>query len=889
MSLHVDQQNTYQQIIVNLSNLLNIENPTLQPNPHKPQKHSHNNKDNDIPLYVTTVSYGDALQHYNKLYHQYVALYKQLNNLHDQLLHVQQHQHCTVLLQLIVVRIVQCYEESRKLGQHNGEWTSDYPIQYNNVIPEPHLPLPLYTTDMLSSSSITARQLIPDNPAQSTVTDTLHNNTNIPHINNTMTISTALNIIQKLELVRQAKFEYLTRSLQYNAINQLNINNHTGSGVSERLEPNQAAVMIQRLYRGYCTRKSVARYRYTHSHDIGILYHESINQPGEAQIKLIREQRKIRQSQLQLQYREILRELQSELRNDKYNELNDAMWDERYAWYIQHKLSTGKYPSNFNGFYDEKNKHDQIAVQPIVENKSKSSRGNTTAAPSKSSAQQSAVTLSIDKSLITISTSSVVNELYNSVRLYHDVWLSTDNTYIQPALTDFYDKQLALNELLPGITYEIERGVDERLSAHLAQITAQFIKPKHKKKLKKQSASKPKTSHSSQSTGTATDENKVRAVTKKKKSIKLKSCCDIEKPLQPVITDYIQVLMKWNILIDKSHYAMYTFDSYYTDCHSPRIQHNVVHTTDATISNMQASINDIKDALLNYSVLPLSSNIIHSQCSSNLTSILLYGAQGSGKRHLTYAVVNSLNAVLFDISINKIKYRLTNKLEIYRLLHIIFYVALQVQPSILYISDVELLCPAALKHSNRVSTEIDKYRTALLQHITYHCTLQNQLQVIGNINEPISDTVDTQQLLTIFPLKSARALYIPLPTYTQRLYCIQKFLNSHHANIHQNNTIKARDINLFSYISDGYTIGSIQQVIDQLCRSAARDKKNTITMNELLYSIANQPMIYSSQYDRYVQFNSMICGEKERRRINEIKNKLSEVTNTNTTNRIRSK
>ena len=87
----------------------------------------------------------------------------------------------------------------------------------------------------------------------------------------------------------------------------------------------------------------------------------------------IRAQRKTRQIAHELQYIESLVELQKSVTESEGPEIKDALWEERYMWWIAQKEATGKYPENFHQFYRERGETD--GLPPEKKKKKKKAEG----------------------------------------------------------------------------------------------------------------------------------------------------------------------------------------------------------------------------------------------------------------------------------------------------------------------------------------------------------------------------------------------------------------------------------------------------------------------------------------------------------------------------------
>ena len=108
-----------------------------------------------------------------------------------------------------------------------------------------------------------------------------------------------------------------------------------------------------------------------------------------------------------------------------------------------------------------------------------------------------------------------------------------------------------------------------------------------------------------------------------------------------------------------------------------------------TSTTLDPSIYDIKNNLLLNYVLPNSSLYIKANNPIEYNSLLLYGPSGSGKTHYSKAIAHSLSAYWFDISLATLTSNTLHKQQIEQLMSLIFEVAAQLQPAILYMDQIE--------------------------------------------------------------------------------------------------------------------------------------------------------------------------------------------------------
>jgi len=100
------------------------------------------------------------------------------------------------------------------------------------------------------------------------------------------------------------------------------------------------------------------------------------------------------------------------------------------------------------------------------------------------------------------------------------------------------------------------------------------------------------------------------------------------------------------------------------------------------------SMSQIRQALTEYAILPLGSQYIHER-APHVKSILLYGAEKTGKSLLTHAVANLSGANLFDLSPRNTDGKYPGKKAMEMMIHMVFKVERTMAPSVIYLDEAE--------------------------------------------------------------------------------------------------------------------------------------------------------------------------------------------------------
>lgn len=116
--------------------------------------------------------------------------------------------------------------------------------------------------------------------------------------------------------------------------------------------------------------------------------------------------------------------------------------------------------------------------------------------------------------------------------------------------------------------------------------------------------------------------------------------------------------------------------------------------------SLDPSMAQIRSNLAENAILPLGSNYVKSN-TPLVTSVLLFGPTGTGKSHLSKAIACHAGATWFDLSPSILDgLDLTDKSVASRIVHIVFTLAEQMQPSVIYIDEIEKIFAGKNKKGN---------------------------------------------------------------------------------------------------------------------------------------------------------------------------------------------
>jgi spastin len=198
--------------------------------------------------------------------------------------------------------------------------------------------------------------------------------------------------------------------------------------------------------------------------------------------------------------------------------------------------------------------------------------------------------------------------------------------------------------------------------------------------------------------------------------------------------------------------------------------------------------NVAKQALQELVILPALNPELFTGLRSPIKGLLLFGPPGNGKTMLAKAVANEANCKFFNISAASLTSKYVGEGE--KLVRALFSIALYIQPTIIFIDEIDSLLFERKDNdheaSRRLKTEF------LTQFDGMQSNSQDRILVMGATNRPFE--LDNAALRR-FP----KRIYIGLPDHRTRVSLISKLL-SHHPH-----SLTKYDIDELAKLTDGYS------------------------------------------------------------------------------------
>ncbi|XP_026334873.1 IQ and AAA domain-containing protein 1-like [Ursus arctos] len=247
------------------------------------------------------------------------------------------------------------------------------------------------------------------------------------------------------------------------------------------------------------------------------------------------------------------------------------------------------------------------------------------------------------------------------------------------------------------------------------------------------------------------------------------------------------------------------------------------------------SLFDIRQNVALYGILRLGSPDIHSMAPL-IRSILLVGPSGMGKKMLVKAVCTETGANLFDLSPGNLQGKYPGKMGVQMIVHIVFKVARLLQPSVIWIGNAE---KNFYKRVPKEEKEMDPKR--IKKDLTKALRLLSpgdRVMLIGTTDQP--QLAEMRGLCRTYE----RILFMPRPDYASRYVLWRQMIEARGIQVTQN-----LDISALAKVSDGYTPGHILQAIHSVLteRRVLQLSKRPLVASEFLGHLAKLGPVYREE------------------------------------------
>jgi len=213
-----------------------------------------------------------------------------------------------------------------------------------------------------------------------------------------------------------------------------------------------------------------------------------------------------------------------------------------------------------------------------------------------------------------------------------------------------------------------------------------------------------------------------------------------------------------------------------------------------------AGLDLVKQTLNETVILPNLRPDIFTGLRAPPKGLLLFGPPGNGKTMIAKAVANQSNATFFAISASSLTSKWVGESE--KLVRTLFAVARHLQPSIVFIDEIDSILTERSSSENEASRRLKT--EFLLQFDGAGTSSDDRILIMGATNRP-------QELDEAARRRLVKRIYVTLPEKETRQQIIEKLLRD------IDHSITARQLSSLSDLTDSYSGSDLTA----LCKEAA--------------------------------------------------------------------
>ncbi|KAI8910375.1 P-loop containing nucleoside triphosphate hydrolase protein, partial [Gorgonomyces haynaldii] len=706
-----------------------------------------------------------AFQHMATLYIKYIQIYRNLEESYNEMLHPQKRR----LLREVVTGVIGRILEIRFILVNLS--CSDF-FNYNDIL----LDLKL-TPDQLNVSI--PRFLVQERQQEIDSRKTLLESLNAKDFSfgkvdpfaQELSIIDAVQIIQISERGRQGKLraKYM-RDIRMQAKKE-----KESLGEEDLKERAAAALKIQTIFRGFRER---VKFRSNLNKELCFLGMEapsSDNSNAEA-LKKTSQRRKQLQKQYEEEYLQALVSIKEKIHRVEGPDMKEAMQDDFRTWYMEHKRNTGSFPEfpsdevwqkpgfKFTTFEAELQAQAAQAAEAQKEEKPATPKEKKKDGKKKDEEEEEDPTAKyrFDDSIY-------LKTIEGEQKEFKEKWESKDE---YENFAQKHDPEIIKADKRKEVEIEIKKEVFEILADELKNLKLAVENEKGKK-----------------GKGKGKDKKKGK---KEKKDKGKKGKKEKDLTANRTMESLVEELVQTGLLQKYTPESLNSFVGEY----------NLMDTSISKDPFIMPSLGELKKTLVEYCIMPMAVNPEGSKIPK-IASLLLYGPSGSGKSLLIRAIASEMGAQIFNLSPRNSAGQFVGKSNVSKMVHMVFKVARNQGPSIIYIDGIEMVF--AKKVPKDDTSDPKRIKKDLLKSIKLIKDASEKVILIGTSSKPWD--ADVKALVGMFD----KLLYIPKPDYASRLLLWKTFT----AKLSDNKN-KSLDFSMLTRSSEGMTAGLIEAICSRV-------------------------------------------------------------------------
>ncbi|KAL4635364.1 IQ and AAA domain-containing protein 1 [Arapaima gigas] len=730
----------------------------------------------------------------------YVQVFRQLEETYDQVVHPQKRRLIRDVLDGVMGRILELKSEMVEKELSEYHYMDDV-IQDLNLTPvDMEIPIPHYflaerraalqerrkmLTAILSTMGVEERPKVDVQPA------VLH----------PLNVDEAIRLLQVAERARQGRLRAKFMREIHEAEERQRKAKDLDRGPAAL---NQAAVRVQKIWRGYQQRKKTRKEREEEMIFLGMVLDPDHCRPSASILaaKANEARRRRKQEEYQEDFQKAIVSVTGKLRDIEGPDMRESMKDQIRQWFIECYDATGTfpdYPEEEDGgsalIFSEKN------PQELLETGSKVDEETNRNSKGKDVKKDTAKKEEDLESGLKMAPSAFLADLEAGCKIYADFWQNRNES---SNFSQRHEVDLIKEEKRKEIEAEIRLQVDELMRQELATWKLALEKGKGGKA---KGASKKK---------------KQKNGKKKKKEKDLTADRTAESLYQELVEQGL-VKEPENVRLEQ-----YLGDYSYLGT-----------TLRQTDIEPMPSLSDLRQVITLYAILPLGCQKIHEKAPL-VKAILLAGPSGVGKKMLVHAICQETGATLFDLSPVNVVGKYPGRSGLQMMLHMVFKVAKLMAPSVIWIGDAEKMFYKKVPKEDKEldPTRLKKDLPKMLKNMKGgDCVL-----IIGTSQFPFN--ADVKSFCKLY----SKIILIPRPDYASRYVMWRQLIEKNGGEM-----TSALDLSSLAKISDGYTQGHMVQAVRAVLSDARRQQlaKRPLTAAEFVAPLAKMEPVFKDEEEAF--------------------------------------
>ncbi|XP_036140295.1 dynein regulatory complex protein 11 [Monomorium pharaonis] len=634
-----------------------------------------------------------------------------------------------------------------------------------------------------------------------------------------ITESQAIRLIQAHERARQGRLRYQFMK----EVREMKERSTIKPEVEEKDETSEklAALTIQKVWKGYITRRYIRKRRLEEMLLVGMLQPSQVITENARQAKRLKQLRYEKQLNFQMQYEDLILEATERIRKEKSVIMEENIRSEIRNWIDTYFQQTGKIPDlpsvesgGSRMIFSRQGTESTVSKSTAVSSKeSKKSKQSKSKKDSETEQSEDEMDLGFKSA-----PSNFLTELIHANQEYQDIWKDKDESanLMQLPYRDMIEAKKT-KEIEDEVRVVVDQTMRDDIEAlQLALDRDKGFKGKRVKKPQKRIRRSGKKN-------------------KKKKEKDLTPDRTTESLFEELVTQGIIKLYR-EVSLDEfkgeKSFANYNLRTKEKD--------------------PLPTFGDIRQLIAEYCILPLGNQVLR-ELTPLVRSIFIAGPHGSGKKLLVNAICTELGATLFDITPANIAGKYPGKSGLIMLVHLISKVSRLLQPSVIFMDDAEK--PFMKKVAKTDKTDPKRLKKDLPK-LVKSITNEDRVLFIGTSNKPWDS--DPKLLYQIYD----KVIYIPRPDYGTVSFIWKDLLYKY------SGISRQFDTSAMTKACDGFTIGSILAAINEVMttKRMVQLRIHPLTHAELVNALSFKDPVYREEEDAFLAWFSKTptCRRKQR-------------------------